>query len=255
MMSWEVESFIKAYDMRLSLLVVMLALLLACKKDETSAYLIPEGYYPHEISYQWVYKMDSTTFDVSAQGVVKKQTISYIRESILDTFTDGTGTLAYIIGRENSPNPDGPWNTAGQDILQITPGGIEKVENNLRFLKLKFPIRTGYTWNGTQYIDTRQKIIIEGEPLELYKNWLSTYLEIDGERRLDNSEYAHVLTLQLADSESKIELREGFEQYAHEVGLIYKEMYILDTQIISELPWDQKAEKGFILRQTLLTFN
>ena len=55
-----------------------------------------------------------------------------------------------------------------------------------------------------------------------------------------------------------IELREAIEKYARNVGLIEKQMRILDTQCIIECegePWEVKAEKGFILKQRILEFN
>ena len=42
------------------------------------------------------------------------------------------------------------------------------------------------------------------------------------------------------------------------VGLIFKEMKILDTQCIIDCegqPWEQKAEKGFILRMEIISHN
>ena len=57
-----------------------------------------------------------------------------------------------------------------------------------------------------------------------------------------------------------IPIRRGFEQYAPNVGLVYRELAGLDTQCggnpgdCIDIPWEQKAEKGFIVRQTLLEF-
>ena len=46
-----------------------------------------------------------------------------------------------------------------------------------------------------------------------------------------------------------------FEKYAKDIGLIYKEMWILDTQKSeSAAPWEVKAEEGFILKKSLVSF-
>jgi hypothetical protein len=67
-----------------------------------------------------------------------------------------------------------------------------------------------------------------------------------------------VVTVQNADSENLIELRLAHEKYARGVGLVYRELWILDTQCIEDcigMTWEQKAEKGFILKQTLIDHN
>jgi len=55
-----------------------------------------------------------------------------------------------------------------------------------------------------------------------------------------------------------IELRLSYERYARGVGLIEREMRILDTQCIeacSTKTWAEKAEKGFIVRQKIRDYN
>jgi len=72
-----------------------------------------------------------------------------------------------------------------------------------------------------------------------------------------------VLTVQLADSDSEIEYRYGIEKYARGVGLVYRELWILDTQCkgccnapdgtipveCTILPWEERADEGFIMIQ------
>ena len=54
------------------------------------------------------------------------------------------------------------------------------------------------------------------------------------------------------------------EKYAKEVGLVAREMFIFDSDYCNEEPvpldcetiaWEDKAEKGFILRQVIIDFN
>lgn len=228
-------------------------MILNCQKSIVPD-LIQQGYYPAFLNKEWIYEIDSVTFDVGPAGIIQRASKSYLREIIQDTFTDGTGTLAYLITREVSDHKEGPWQFSRQDIVQTRFNGIEKVEDNLRFLKIRYPAKEGLSWNGNIYFDARLRITVEGEPLEVYKNWSSSYAQVDYPVNLGGVRYPHALKITLAESESKIELRKGHEIYAYEVGLIYKELQIMDTQNISDLPWEQKAEKGFILKQTLLTF-
>jgi hypothetical protein len=67
-----------------------------------------------------------------------------------------------------------------------------------------------------------------------------------------------VLTVREADSENLIELRRSRVKYAKGIGLVYRELWVLDTQCIEQCdgkPWEEKAEKGFILSQTITAHN
>jgi hypothetical protein len=73
---------------------------------------------------------------------------------------------------------------------------------------------------------------------------------------LNNKTYNQVAIVSLADSENLIEYRWGREYYAKGIGLIYKELRVLDTQKIDPTTaWEEKAEKGFIVKQRLLSYN
>ncbi|MEL6865958.1 MAG: hypothetical protein AAFP19_16145, partial [Bacteroidota bacterium] len=64
-----------------------------------------------------------------------------------------------------------------------------------------------------------------------------------------------VATIYQADNENAIELRYSIEKYARNIGLVYREMRILDTQAIVDDPWEEKAQKGFIIRQQITRHN
>lgn len=239
--------------MRFAFLTIICLTTLVCQEPAVPN-LKTEGFYPTQLNNQWIYELDSVTFDVGPTGIFQRKSSSYLREIVQDTFTDGTGALAYLITSEVSGHQDGPWQYSGLAIVQPKFNGIEKVEDNLRFLKIKHPVKAGVKWDGTSYFDPRLRVMVEGEPIEIYKNWSSTYAQVDYLANHGGIDYPQAIKITLAESESKIELRKGFEVYAYGVGLVYKELQIMETQNISNLPWEQKAEKGFILKQTLLTF-
>jgi hypothetical protein len=70
-----------------------------------------------------------------------------------------------------------------------------------------------------------------------------------------------VLTVRHADNENLIERRFVEERYARTVGLVEKTVMILDTQCggnlsnCIDLSWEQKAEKGFMLKMTVNNYN
>ena len=66
-----------------------------------------------------------------------------------------------------------------------------------------------------------------------------------------------LLISQIRDS-SAITKTYSIEQYARNAGLVYKEMWMLSSQdtlkIKLNFPWEQRADKGFIIRQYAIKY-
>jgi hypothetical protein len=71
-----------------------------------------------------------------------------------------------------------------------------------------------------------------------------------------NKKFDKVIVINQAAEENLLELRRVTEKYAAGIGLISNEMQILDSQAAaSGAPWRKKAQKGFILHQSLIEYN
>jgi hypothetical protein len=73
----------------------------------------------------------------------------------------------------------------------------------------------------------------------------------DKDLRYDNSfkTFDSTLTVFHIYDSSAINKTYSLEKYARNVGLVYKEFWVVTGQHDIGLPWEQRAEKGFILRQ------
>jgi len=101
-------------------------------------------------------------------------------------------------------------------------------------------------------------ISVAGESIFIFKNWLYEYREIGVPLEVNGLNFDDVVTIYQADEKNFIELRESYERYARGVGLVERQMRILDTQCIAECEgqtWEEKAEKGFIVRQEIRDYN
>jgi hypothetical protein len=86
-----------------------------------------------------------------------------------------------------------------------------KTEDNLRFVKMAFPLKKGARWNGNQYIDEALRVTVAGEVIHIFKDWQSEVLDqadtwSNGIRSFDD-----VALISHADSEKshRIPLRAG----------------------------------------------
>src|SRR5690606_24012329 len=109
-----------------------------------------------------------------------------------------------------------------------TSNGIEWIEENLRFIKMVFPLREGVEWNGNKHIDVTTIIPIAGESVEVFKSWSYEALSVGETEIIGDFVFDEVATLSQADSENLIELRYSQEKYAKNIGLVYREMKILE---------------------------
>ena len=239
----------------------VLLLLFACKsKTVLEDFQLDNGYdyFPLEIGKYWEYSVDSTLFDTTGMGIIIEQTSAFLREEVVDTFRDNENRLVYTIERFYRQNQSDVWQIQSVSYALFENTQLEVVDDNLRFIKMVFPLEDGEIWDGNQFIDATTMITIKGELLEMFKGWSYEIESLDEADVIDNVTYDKVMTITQAASENVIELRESSEKYAKGIGLIYREMRILDTQCISGcegLPWESKAQKGFIMKQTLIAHN
>lgn len=220
---------------------------------------IGSNYFPVNTGKYWVYQVDSVVYDdfFDTRDTVRFQ----IKEVVADTFTDGAGVLTHRLMRYKRNAQTDPWVFENVWSVQKSSAFAIRQEGNQRHLKLVFPMRKGALFNGNVYLKADSLYSVRGSGISIYKDWGRFNIrELDARWTVPGFTVAtdSTLLVQQVNSENAIELRYSIERYARNIGLIYKEMKILDTQCITNCigqPWEVKAEKGFILKMTLLEHN
>lgn len=243
---------------RLTIFFFGIVLLSACK-TEPDDFDMDFGfdYFPLETGRSWTYQMDSTIYDPTGDSTILHSTY-FLKEIVIDSFVDLTGSTVYRIEQYQRAADTLPWVISKVVTASLTNNQAQRVEDNFRFIKLTFPLRKNNFWDGNAFFDPGTTVTVAGETLEMFKSWSYRVLEKGHPDSVGDFSFPEVATIQNADSENLIELRLAHEKYARGVGLVYRELWILDTQCIEDcigMSWEEKAEKGFILRQTLLEHN
>lgn len=245
--------------------LVILLLLGACRREVEQPHLTFDyDFYPLAVGRSWTYELDSIIYDPSPQGTAIDSSHWQVKEVVVDTFYDLTGVLFYRIERFERAVDSLPWQIKQVYAEGRTDREAYRLIDNMRLIPLIFPIVKGSQWDGNRYIDPLQTVVVAGENLEMFKGWNYFCEALDEPVSVGSLSFPQTTTVRMADSENLIELRSAVEQYAREVGLIYREYQILDTQCnvccngdlsaCSSIPWTVKAEKGFILRQHLIAW-
>jgi hypothetical protein len=235
-------------------------LLLAACKQEADPYASHEGldYFPLEVGkYVW-YEVDSTIFDPAGDTISVRHSKTFVKEEVVDTLTDNLGNLLFRVERYERAADSLPWVVKKVFSQSLQGSQAIRTEDNLRFVKMTFPLRKSERWDGNIHFPDDLIITVEGETLEMFKGWSYKVLGVDEPFAEGDLHFDEALTVEEANSENLIELRQAKSVYARGIGLVYRELWILDTQCIEPCTgqtWEQKAEKGFILKQRMTKHN
>jgi len=211
-------------------------------------------FFPLAVGNSWIYRVDSVIYD--NKGLNVDSVSGYIRETITSQYMDSAGDKVFRIERSSKKVSVGGWEVISIWTASKNEKTAYKTENNLKFLKLTFPVLVDKSWEGNIYFPDDIVVRIAGEPIKMYQNWGKyKYTGVDESLVLEGLQYDGVASVLQADIENKISKRYSIEKYARNIGLIYKEMWILDTQKSeSQASWEVKAEEGFILKERLISF-
>ena len=240
------------------IIVLLVAISLFSCQKEKDAYVPDYGYdyYPLEIGKTWVYKIDSIQYDTINLGTIADTATYYSKEEIVSSSTDENGNIVYVIEESRRMNDSLPWTVANVWSASVSDDKAYKTEGNFKFIKLVFPVKENTYWDGNALFESGVIFYVKGESIEVFKEW-DYYIQSTGEQEvIGDISYNNVATVVEADYESAIELRKSVAKYAKGIGLVSREMHILDTQNITEdQPWEEKAQKGFIFKQVLVSHN
>jgi len=240
------------------LIAISLFLLSACGTESipASSTEVELGFFPIDTFQTWEYQMDSVIYDNG--GLVIDTIRSFRKEQVMGNFVDVEGSVTYRLGISWKKQANDQWTETDLWTFKLNENGLQRTEENLNFVKLKFPIVEGDFWDGNQFPEDT-KVVVSGDSIQVYRNWLYEYVDRVESLEIDGDTYDDVIHVKQADNENLIERRFSEEFYSKGVGLVARNMMILDVQCGQDpncppLPWEIKADQGFILTQRLIDY-
>ncbi len=247
------------YIQFLFIISLFILTIFSCREGTTSEDLNIEmgyEYYPLEVGKYKVYQVDSTIYDFDGDIPIIIESTTFVKEELIEIRLDNEGDSIYILERFERKDPNDSWEIKDVWSTKRTENTAERFEENVRLIKMVFPVREGTDFDATLYVDENFIIFVQGESLEAYKNWNSEIQTVGVPEEIGSIPFNDVATITHADDENLIEKRFSQSKYAKNIGLVYREEWILDTQdLTEEIPWEEKADKGYIIRQTILDYN
>lgn len=243
---------------KISLVLVILSAVIfgACKKStEMLDTATVAEYYPLAVGKYVTYNLDSTIFiNFGTKDTVVKYQVKHQIDGML---TDNLGRPAYRVTRYIRKTAANPWNPDNTFMAVPTDFAVEFIENNMRFLKLKGPIRDSYNWKGNSYIDTYSL----NSNVKYLDDWDYTYDSTNvpltfGAFTLDSTlkvEQRDEIIGNPTDPNSYSEINYGVEKYAKGIGLIYRNFLHIEYQ--PPTPGRGGYRIGYGVKMTMIDHN
>ena len=178
-----------------------------------------------------IYRLDSTVkkpFDDTA-FIVR----SYQAKDVMDgIITDNIGRPSWRVVRylrDTGSSRESDWVPIQSYMVTPLDNTVELIDNNMRFQKLKLPIKEGFSWKGNSYIFTDT-----GSDYGYLDDWDYTYENVGMPYKPLNTEVDSTITVAQADvildTDTFDETIYSKEVYGKGIGLIYKEFFHREYQ-------------------------
>lgn len=206
--------------------IFIIFFLFSCEKDkpiteEDMGY----AYFPDDVGKWIIYDVREIRHD-DTMGI--HDTFFYqIKEVIESKFIDNENRETMRIERyiknynDSIPYDSMQWTIKDVWYANLTHNTAEKVEENIRYLKLKFPIRENYSWDGNIY--------------NTHKEWDYTYKDVHHPKVIQGFLFDSTVTVQQRDILNLIEREYAYEIYAKNIGMVYKVCDTLKTKVNGDI--------------------
>jgi len=192
-------------------LLLFLLLCFSCKKEKFATPVdFGYSYIPVNVGHWVIYDVDSAATDVF---IKKTNRYHYqIKEYFESVFKDNQDRNTLRIERYKRDNENQQWQIIDVWYANKTTRTYEKVEENIRFIRLTFPVLFGTQWNGNSFTEY---------PPQNY-----SYNSVDEPSILNGVKFDSTLTVMQQQKDSSLVSGDyAYEKYARNIGLIYKRFY------------------------------
>jgi len=240
----------KTTTCRLLIFCSVIFFLVSCKKEnETVNFDYGYNYYPDDSGSYVIYKVDSVLYNDFNPLNLKRTSSQYLKEVVTEQYVDNLGRSAKKVERFVTDSLNHPWRPFNVWYFVKNKTNVERVEDNVRYIKLTFPVSVGNTWRGNKYNELNHFPYGDLKFTTTNFDWNYSLKEINQNYTYSNVSSDSTLTvLQVADS-SNVQKVYSVEKYAKNIGLVYKELWRLDAQLVDDQIYEENAQFGFILRQ------
>ncbi len=239
----------------LGIILFLTLLATSCKKDSFTAESdFGYAYQPGELGHWVDYEVDSFYFsDITIPATIDTAHY-YIREFLDMSYTDASGAEVIRVEQYKKYNLNDPWIIDEVGSFKLSKENFQRYFKDLRFMNLLFPVRDDNEWQGNIFLNVNNEATLEYLDDSKY-DWRYRYTYSNEPIQIGSFLLDSCLQVIQIDEENLFEKKYSEEIYARGIGLVSKEMIILNTQAPpSSQPFLERAQSGFILRYKLIDY-
>ncbi len=239
------------------LLILFAGSLFSCKTDESLYPLhTPEEYFPLQTGKYITWSVDSIIYH---ETFANDTSSTQVMEMLTDTFYDNEQRLNYKIERYSRVSDTSDWILQHVWSVLFTDGQIQKVENDLRFIKLVTPATNNTQWAGNSYLGGLEDLPFDEEcnRLTYLENWEYTYANAEEPYTVNGFDFDKTIKVMQAGDSNFIWYNYAEEIYAAGVGMVQKDFYHYYTQDTGcpGCPWEERAQCGYSVKMRIIDHN
>jgi hypothetical protein len=194
-------------------LFFLIAAVIGCKpKQDPTEFDLGYSYFWMDEHFFIIYDVDSIEHIGSTDVVHEFQ----VKEKQIEWYTDGENEAAMRIELWKRENSSAEWQPYKVSTQKRTTTTVQRVDENVRFIKLTFPVEEGKTWNGHAYTSLGEQ---DFRMNDVHQPYLLNGISLDSTLRVTQYSTSTFLTE-----------KTGVEYYAKDVGLVYKKLVDISTQ-------------------------
>ncbi len=224
------------FSPQIYLLALAIVVISSCKKENTAPNPSTTGaeYFSSVVGMNRIYQVDSIYWDDFNNT---NDTVSYqVKEVIPSTFIDNQGRPTQRVERYRVDSASGNWVIWKVWYSNVTTTTGERIEDNIRYLKLTFTPFLNATWNGNTYntLGEHEYIITKFNVPEFF----------------GGLQFNATLTIKQTDDDNLVYRKYDEERYAKGAGLYYR-----INEDVEKIFGTTNIKSGYIYTETLLSYS
>ena len=214
-----------------------LAAISACSSGDETTIDIGLGYAPVKVGLYQIYGVDQTEYSELAGPV---ETHYELKTEVVDSFPNVSGVFTYVIHRSTRETSQDSWVYKDTWSLAVDDQQVLLNEENIAFVKMKFPLRNNRQWNGNEYNI--------GDP-DIYE-----MKSVNEPFTVDDQTFPLTMFIDQEDVEDLLIRDRRLEVFAKDVGLVYKEVTDLTYCDDVDCFGQKEIKSGIIYKQSIISY-
>ncbi|HEX6223350.1 MAG TPA: hypothetical protein VFZ52_03005 [Chryseolinea sp.] len=223
--------------LRFLIAFVAIAAISCDSSDEDPTFDSGKEYFPLKKGNFQIYDVVSVEYTLGVPETLRYE----LKILTTDSFPNSEGTYTYVLYRSKRNEGAAEFSYLDSWSARMDSRDVVMNEENTAFLKIKLPVSKGDEWDGNLYNAQGEDTYTMEEVGAAFASNGQTYDDCIVINQNDNQDFV-------------VTLDQRKEVYARHVGLIYKEVRLLNYCTVGSCLGQQQVESGVIFTQTIKSY-